>query len=324
VIDRIVDGARENGLTAAAIYGGISKPERARIVRDFQNGDLDVVAINYLSGGTGLTLTASNRVVVAELPWKAMELSQAEDRTHRIGQERPVTSQFVLFQGGIDDRMMELISQKAQSQKDVVGVAKANDLTSEGAFNADMLEFLISGKREKSPAEVSYDTWRLARGQKGRRYIVDEGNVGVTQKDDAEDDYDTTINMREGREFDLLRDAQAYVISELDALPPQTDRMVYEASLRHAIDPGGDLGPATAPVVVVDEPAPVRQKRTISRKGRRKSATPIMSRKQTASKQAQLFGSMQGGGSLFASRKPKKKRRRRAAATAFAAQPALL
>lgn len=259
VIDRIVADARKRGMTADAIYGGMNKEQRDRVVRDFQGGDLDLVAINYLSGGTGLTLTASNRVVVAELPWKAAELSQAEDRTHRIGQKRPVTSQFVLFAGGIDDRMMELISNKARSQKDVVGVAAANDLTQEGAFTADMLDFLISGDTEKPVGDISYDTWRLARGLKTRRYIVRDGNVGVTDRNDRMGGYNTAINTTPGSRFDLLRDAQGYVMDELGRMRPQTSREAYGEALRFAVDPDSVLGAPTAkPVqveVVVDEPA---------------------------------------------------------------------
>ena len=43
------------------------------------------------AGGTGLNLTAADRVVLMDLSWNPQDNRQAEDRAHRLGQTRPVT-----------------------------------------------------------------------------------------------------------------------------------------------------------------------------------------------------------------------------------------
>jgi SWI/SNF-related matrix-associated actin-dependent regulator of chromatin subfamily A-like protein 1 len=79
-----------------------------------QNGWLDVLLVQTDAGGVGLTLTRSNRVVIAELPWTAVALHQAIKRCHRISQQRDVTAEVLKVSGcWLEDSLASVVSRKA-------------------------------------------------------------------------------------------------------------------------------------------------------------------------------------------------------------------
>jgi len=62
--------------------------------------------------GTGVTLTASSHVVFAELDWAPANMTQAEDRCHRIGQASTVLVQHVVLDGSLDDVLARVLASK--------------------------------------------------------------------------------------------------------------------------------------------------------------------------------------------------------------------
>jgi SWI/SNF-related matrix-associated actin-dependent regulator 1 of chromatin subfamily A len=100
------------------IDGSTQSFERQERVVQFQQDPHTRVAILSLTAAsTGLTLTAANKVVFAELYWTPALLLQAEDRVHRIGQTREVFVVYLLARGTVDDVIWPLIAEKL----DVVG-----------------------------------------------------------------------------------------------------------------------------------------------------------------------------------------------------------
>ena len=64
------------------------------------------------AAGVGLTLTAASLVVFAELDWVPGNMSQAEDRVHRIGQTDSVLIQHIVIDGSIDATMAHTLVAK--------------------------------------------------------------------------------------------------------------------------------------------------------------------------------------------------------------------
>jgi len=61
----------------------------------------------------GLNLQVASNIVLAELSWTDAEQSQAIDRSHRIGQDEPVTAWRIIAAQTIDARIAGLIDGKA-------------------------------------------------------------------------------------------------------------------------------------------------------------------------------------------------------------------
>lgn len=78
-------------MKTALITGDIKPDDRTDAVARFQDGELDVIICTLDAGGVGITLTAADTVIFLERDWTPAINEQAEDRLHRIGQERNVT-----------------------------------------------------------------------------------------------------------------------------------------------------------------------------------------------------------------------------------------
>jgi SNF2 family DNA or RNA helicase len=98
---------------AARILGSDTLAERDENVQRFQADDGPHLCICSLEAAShGFTLTAAASVAFVELGWTPAKHEQAEDRVHRIGQERHVTAWYLLAADTIDERIAALIDHK--------------------------------------------------------------------------------------------------------------------------------------------------------------------------------------------------------------------
>lgn len=99
-----------------------SEDQRNAAIDWFQSGRLDLLLVQTQSGGAGITLTRSNRVIVVEPPWTWMALEQIIKRVHRISQTQPVLAE-VLFASGcwLEEVIAKVIAKKAEGAKKVMG-----------------------------------------------------------------------------------------------------------------------------------------------------------------------------------------------------------
>ena len=74
----------------------------------------------------GLTLTAASTVVFAELTWTPSIMSQAEDRTHRIGQQNCVNVYYLYGPDTVDDIIFNMLNFKSEVVSDALD-GKARD-----------------------------------------------------------------------------------------------------------------------------------------------------------------------------------------------------
>jgi len=98
---------------ASLILGKMSSPERQRSIEEFQIGDSHVIIISLLAGGTGLTLTASHISVFNDFDFVPGNCRQAEDRTCRLGQQRPCSIYYIVAENSdIDMKAFGILDRK--------------------------------------------------------------------------------------------------------------------------------------------------------------------------------------------------------------------
>ena len=93
----------------------ITRRTRLKARADFQAGKLDVIICTAGSGGTGITLTASNCAVLLQRPFQYDLAVQPEGRIDRIGAEVHDHLEFidVVTKNSVDQRRREVLRDKA-------------------------------------------------------------------------------------------------------------------------------------------------------------------------------------------------------------------
>ncbi|MDF1678581.1 MAG: DEAD/DEAH box helicase [Legionellaceae bacterium] len=88
--------------------------QREQVIQQFQAGEAPIFLISLRAGGVGLNLTRADTVIHYDPWWNPAVEDQATDRTHRIGQKKPVFVYRLIGAGTVEEVMMNMQNQKRQ------------------------------------------------------------------------------------------------------------------------------------------------------------------------------------------------------------------
>jgi superfamily II DNA or RNA helicase len=110
----VIDAISEKlGDKCVVLTGETSMVNRQDAVDRFQKDPAVQVFIGSITAaGVGITLTAASHVVFVELDWVPGNVTQAEDRCHRIGQRESVLVQHLVLEGSLDANMARTLVEK--------------------------------------------------------------------------------------------------------------------------------------------------------------------------------------------------------------------
>jgi hypothetical protein len=110
------------------LHGGVPQKERETMVAEFQAAAEDgpkIFVLSLKAGGTGLNLTAANRVFHFDRWWNPAVEDQATDRAFRIGQQRNVFVHKFVCVGTLEERIQTMLERKRQVAGDLLGAGEA-------------------------------------------------------------------------------------------------------------------------------------------------------------------------------------------------------
>ena len=132
--------ARED-IAFLKLTGASSKESRAKMVAQFQAGEVPVFLISLKAGGVGLNLTAADVVIHYDPWWNVAAQDQATDRAHRIGQQHTVTVYKLIAKDTIEERIMQM----QESKRDLVNSVLGGDGISSALFTREDVLALLGG-----------------------------------------------------------------------------------------------------------------------------------------------------------------------------------
>ncbi len=101
----------------------------------FRSGDAPVFLISLKAGGVGLNLAQADYCFLLDPWWNPATEAQAIDRTHRIGQTRPVNVYRLIARDTIEEKVRALAERKAKLFR---GVMDDGDLFARGLTAEDI------------------------------------------------------------------------------------------------------------------------------------------------------------------------------------------
>jgi superfamily II DNA or RNA helicase len=100
----------EAGIDSVSLTGATR--DRAGVLEAFSNGNAPVFLLSLKAGGVGLTLTEADTVILYDPWWNPAVERQAMDRTHRIGQDKPVFVHRLVATGTVEEKILEMQTRK--------------------------------------------------------------------------------------------------------------------------------------------------------------------------------------------------------------------
>jgi SWI/SNF-related matrix-associated actin-dependent regulator 1 of chromatin subfamily A len=131
------------GKSAVYLDGSCSKFHRQNAVDEFQTNDkIKVFVGNLKAAGVGITLTSAEAVIMNDLSFVPAEHSQAEDRSHRIGQKNSTSVYYPLFENTIEGAIYDILNRK----KKIISTVMGDDMFDDASTIEEMLNLISSNR----------------------------------------------------------------------------------------------------------------------------------------------------------------------------------
>ncbi|MGM0677262.1 MAG: SNF2-related protein [Pseudomonadota bacterium] len=131
---------KKAGIGYSKLTGQTRKREEALDI--FRNGHANLMLISLKAGGVGLNLTEADTVIHYDPWWNPAVESQATDRAHRIGQDKPVFVYKLITENTVEEKILAMQARKQKLADNVYGDDKRD--ADEPPIDADMINALFA------------------------------------------------------------------------------------------------------------------------------------------------------------------------------------
>ena len=137
---KLIEGELEKRNIPYAYLDGQTRKRQEAVDAFQENPDLTFFLISLKAGGVGLNLTAADYVIHVDPWWNPAVEMQATDRTHRIGQDKPVFVYKLITRDSVEEKILQLQEKKKELVEKLI--------TTEGSFfknlSSDDIQVLFS------------------------------------------------------------------------------------------------------------------------------------------------------------------------------------
>lgn len=121
------------------ICGSMSTEDRSKSVKEFQKGDAQILIATPQAAKEGLTLTAANNAIFYDRSFSLDDYLQAQDRIHRISQEKECNIYNIMIKGSIDEWIHKLLLSKEKAASLVQNDISKNEYTNVADYSYNEL-----------------------------------------------------------------------------------------------------------------------------------------------------------------------------------------
>ncbi|SCU78509.1 LADA_0A05974g1_1 [Lachancea dasiensis] len=130
MLDLLEDWCELNNFLACRIDGSMDNETRQKHINQFNDDKkpFKIFLISTRAGGLGINLTAADSVVLFDSDWNPQVDLQAMDRTHRIGQKKPVVVYRLCCDNTVEHVILTRAASKRRLEKMVIQMGKFSNL----------------------------------------------------------------------------------------------------------------------------------------------------------------------------------------------------
>lgn len=111
----------EENIAFCYLDGSMETKQRATEIERFQNDpNIKVFLLSLRAGNSGINLTAADYVFLVDPWWNPFTMRQAEDRAHRIGQNKTVFSYSFITKDTIEEKILNLQKKKMELAESII------------------------------------------------------------------------------------------------------------------------------------------------------------------------------------------------------------
>lgn len=128
------------GISAEIVNGDLTFRRQEVIDQFRKQPGFGVLILNPGVAGYGINIVEANHVIHYTRPWNPAKENQATDRVHRRGQQKPVTIYYPTVSGTVEDKLAQLLADKAQLARDVLRPTRERTVTVDDLVEAIELQ----------------------------------------------------------------------------------------------------------------------------------------------------------------------------------------
>ncbi|KAF4988698.1 hypothetical protein FGRMN_9610 [Fusarium graminum] len=151
VIELLQEVLAQNGVQHRVLMGSTTVGERQTLIDEFNDDpEIPVFLLTTGAGGTGINLTAANKVIIFDQSDNPQDDIQAENRAHRLGQKRDVEIIRLIASDTIEELIYKACQKKIELANKVTGAVTDEDTSmSEQTLETEVRKMLM--KEQMTP-----------------------------------------------------------------------------------------------------------------------------------------------------------------------------